>query len=578
MSISSVYLQHLREPVKLCLQSLLKEWPSTFSPHQYSLASSHLVKSFHTSSFELNKEFDGNVRGKGKLFQQSFNKPEWSRYKNRRSDRKIIEKKVLSKPQVNESTHRITFSDEPDMYLSIEEWEKRYKNHPRFFIGVMGRLSQLGHLQKAKSLLPFMDKIGCPNEEAVFHNFLCLCVKHGHTEEMFDTYQIIKKMNDKIPLFTLRILIEGFSKTDSWKDGVTFLEQLKSYDAAKSKDYCKLLAGALNHGDVVFGEELFNEIIDKRLSIHDDAMKAVVRTFHCNTDDDMYRQTSEKIINKLLLYLREEGVYPTKQVADDLIHWFQRNQHQQWRAEYSKVSESGHCRRCGTQLERLTVTDTEFKQIHDEVMEKVIKSKDIFLNTSPEELNMYRRFIDESEPYDVVIDGLNVAHIDPYTNKSVQLRQIVVYFVEELRQRVLVIGRRHMLHGNKRDWNQQNMKWIRNIADCFYADNVSKDDPFLLYATLHSGVRAMYVSRDMMRDHRALLNPQTRYSFMKWQRSHQYVPFQIRRNRSPGIQRPQVYDTIIQNDGRSWHIPVDDGSLHEQWKLPHLWLCSTTVN
>lgn len=52
----------------------------------------------------------------------------------------------------------------------------------------------------------------------------------------------------------------------------------------------------------------------------------------------------------------------------------------------------------------------------------------------------------------------------------------------------------------------------------------SEDDPFLLYATLHSGNHCKFVSRDLMRDHKACLSDgATRRLFFKWQRGHQLV-------------------------------------------------------
>lgn len=67
----------------------------------------------------------------------------------------------------------------------------------------------------------------------------------------------------------------------------------------------------------------------------------------------------------------------------------------------------------------------------------------------------------------------------------------------------------------------------------FFKKNRSKDDPFLLYASFHSGGHCMLVTRDLLRDHRAVLSDSvTRRLFFKWQRGHQmvvssYVPGKI---------------------------------------------------
>ena len=46
----------------------------------------------------------------------------------------------------------------------------------------------------------------------------------------------------------------------------------------------------------------------------------------------------------------------------------------------------------------------------------------------------------------------------------------------------------------------------------------------MLYATLHSGPKTRYVTRDMMRDHKALLEDDMSAIFFRWQKSRQLVP------------------------------------------------------
>ncbi|MGH0189784.1 UNVERIFIED_CONTAM: hypothetical protein FKN15_038607 [Acipenser sinensis] len=99
----------------------------------------------------------------------------------------------------------------------------------------------------------------------------------------------------------------------------------------------------------------------------------------------------------------------------------------------------------------------------------------------------------------------------------------VVSHLAQQNLRLLVLGRKHMLRGS-RSWDRKNMSVIQQKADCFFTDNISEDDPFLLYATLHSGNHCKFLSRDLMRDHKACLpDSSTRRLFFKWQRGHQLV-------------------------------------------------------
>jgi len=43
-------------------------------------------------------------------------------------------------------------------------------------------------------------------------------------------------------------------------------------------------------------------------------------------------------------------------------------------------------------------------------MSNVVIGKNIFNNSSPQELNEFKDFIESTMPYDVVVDGLNLAY------------------------------------------------------------------------------------------------------------------------------------------------------------------------
>lgn len=50
----------------------------------------------------------------------------------------------------------------------------------------------------------------------------------------------------------------------------------------------------------------------------------------------------------------------------------------------------------------------------------------------------------------------------------------------------------------------------------------SEDDPFLLYATLNSGNHCKFITKDLMRDHKACLSDvRTQHLFFRWQQGHQ---------------------------------------------------------
>uniref|UniRef100_A0A3B3D846 PRORP domain-containing protein n=1 Tax=Oryzias melastigma TaxID=30732 RepID=A0A3B3D846_ORYME len=186
------------------------------------------------------------------------------------------------------------------------------------------------------------------------------------------------------------------------------------------------------------------------------------------------------------------------------------------------------------------------------------------------ELERFREFVQRKPAFDVVVDGLNVANINKDKSKG---RECLLAVVSELKRQdltILVLGRKHMLRPSM-SWDRKNMSLIQQKAHCFFTDNISEDDPFLLYATLHSGNHCRFVSRDLMRDHKACLpDGATRRLFFKWQRGHQLVVDGfVTAGSIPS------YDTIVQTTEDSWHIPYDDTEDRSTYEVPQRWLCLT---
>lgn len=68
------------------------------------------------------------------------------------------------------------------------------------------------------------------------------------------------------------------------------------------------------------------------------------------------------------------------------------------------------CTNCNQLLKPVEVTDLEFKVLQERFLSDVMIGKNIFINSSPQELKDFKDFIEMTAPYDVVIDGLNLAY------------------------------------------------------------------------------------------------------------------------------------------------------------------------
>lgn len=55
------------------------------------------------------------------------------------------------------------------------------------------------------------------------------------------------------------------------------------------------------------------------------------------------------------------------------------------------------------------LTNKEFKDLSSAFLEKVLLRSDTFLKSTPTEIAKFEQFLEKFQPFDCVIDGLNVA-------------------------------------------------------------------------------------------------------------------------------------------------------------------------
>lgn len=126
-----------------------------------------------------------------------------------------------------------------------------------------------------------------------------------------------------------------------------------------------------------------------------------------------------------------------------------------------------HCR---GKLDCLKPSDEEFLSLQNSVKEKLIVGSDLFLKTSPDEIERFLKFVRKTAPYDIVLDSLNIAYTGNNRNGSSDrltvLNNVVNYF-KSRNKKILLLGRKHMLN-----WPRKQMQEIMGKACCFFTDNL----------------------------------------------------------------------------------------------------------
>jgi mitochondrial ribonuclease P protein 3 len=65
---------------------------------------------------------------------------------------------------------------------------------------------------------------------------------------------------------------------------------------------------------------------------------------------------------------------------------------------------------CRKKLAPIYITEGEFAKLSSAFFDKVVLGKDVFTKSNPQEIEAFKTFLEQSRPYDVVLDGLNVAY------------------------------------------------------------------------------------------------------------------------------------------------------------------------
>ncbi|KAM3594479.1 uncharacterized protein V6R79_008586 [Siganus canaliculatus] len=472
----------------------------------------------------------------------------------------------------------------PDRPLSAAEWRKLKEsqgNSQHFDLRMMCALFNSGaELDIAKSLLTFVAmETGTLSYELLLR-YLTLCVNGGHDTEVFDVYDIMRGRFPSLDTGASSLFIKSFSRTSRWREALNILQEVKKVFMPSPRNYGDVISAAMVHRDTSTAWALYSELIENGLSPNEETWDALfkgVRMVESEKEkcpEIMSQSEHQEKLLDVLMYMRNNQIYPRHSLASSIKTWFESLTGHKWTGSWTNVTAKGACGCCGSVLESIQLTPEEYKQLRDRVMTDIIQGRDVFKKTTPEELERFKMFVKRKPAFDVVIDGLNVANINKDKSKQ---SDTLLAVVSELKQRgltILVLGRKHMLRPSK-SWEKHNMDLIRQKAHCFFTENISEDDPFLLYATLHSGNHCQFVSQDLMRDHKACLpDGATRRLFFKWQRGHQLVvDGYVAAGRRVRFLSIPSYDTIIQNSEDSWHIPYDDTEDRSTYEVPQQWLC-----
>nr|CAG4637315.1 EOG090X0CGF [Ceriodaphnia reticulata] len=397
-----------------------------------------------------------------------------------------------------------------------------------------------------KTFLNHITQSGRQVNTATIVRFLSLC--YFCSKEVEDKNEVekmcldVKSSSQYLDSATKENIILGLSITEKWREGLQLL--IEDETTHHSLPVNAMVDCLINNNEIDAAVPWLNKMAVKERKISDFVYENWIRK--CATQPQAWNMLSE--------FLVWNTVFLKQTIVQQLKDMLEGRTFEPFTGQFTTVAEAtGRCQSCQKSLANTDVTDEEFTALRKRLLENVLFGKDVFIGSKPEELRKFQEFIQKTAPYDVVIDGLNVAYHQAAKSRDqparkVQLQSVIKHFTSR-KQRVLVLTRKHLLQ----EPALQNMK---KQAHIFITDNLSQDDPFLLYAAVQSK-HTKFVSDDLFRDHLyRLADPQLQNIFRLWQHRAQMQIVSFGRNGGVEFHHPRNYRTVSQFAEVAYHLAL----------------------
>ncbi|XP_077286763.1 mitochondrial ribonuclease P catalytic subunit isoform X2 [Arctopsyche grandis] len=273
-------------------------------------------------------------------------------------------------------------------------------------------------------------------------------------------------------------------------------------------------------------------------------------------------------VEKLLEFAAERSLLLNETSMEIFLNVF--TTELRWKAKSVMIKKSGQCPNCEMFLNKSVVSVDEHKLLKEAFYKQVMIGKNVFIKSNPKEVEDFLDFVKKTEPYDMVVDGLNVAYSVVNVKSPQILSNVLVSVVKNIlesnREKVLVLGRKHMV-----TWPRKHMEFLGKHCFLYLVDDSSYDDTFLLYAAL-SATHTDFMSRDLMRSHKFLLENE-KHIFKRWQEIHQHSLIYLDAGGKAHTKTPFKWVQYAQKN-TNWHISYlkNDETL-KLLDFPKHWIC-----
>ncbi|XP_055915742.1 mitochondrial ribonuclease P catalytic subunit-like [Eupeodes corollae] len=437
---------------------------------------------------------------------------------------------------------------------------------------ILGQCNDTKDLPIAKNYIQFLESEGIQPNNASLGKLLKTYYLAGKDSklsqsdelEIMKIYNKIRADRDALDAGTCKNLIHGLLATSHWKDCVDILKIIQLSTSPSIGTYCAVISKAFASGQEHLGWTYLEEMME---SNKQPTCEVYISYIDYASMDPL---TFVENMDKMFEFVGKHEILVSEAVIEKLKSCLERLGHGNY---FANLNSNGKCSNCKSHMRNISISDDEFKTLSTSFWERVLIRKDVFQKSTPKEVEDFTKFIEKTGPYDCVIDGLNVAYscgAKKPPKVYVNLLSLVVKYFKRQGKHVLVLGRKHM-----NNWPKEGMSYVKRNACMFLTNDLSHDDPFLLYAAIKSGQTTDFFSRDLMRSHAFLLGPELKHIFKRWQQEHQYSLLTVS-EKGIVVKEPTRYFKFAQKVNNTWHLPykaVYSPNPPELLEVPENWIC-----
>lgn len=205
---------------------------------------------------------------------------------------------------------------------------------------------------RPRSLLTFVATETGMLSYKLLLRYLMLCVSGGHHDEVFDIYDIMRGSFPSLDTGASSLFIKSFCQTARWREAIGILQELNKVAVLLTitaiahfppvitvrffspsqvfspsvHNYRDVIVAALRHGDAATAWALYDELVEKGLTLSEDTWDALfkgARNVAGRGSAECQTEQREKLLG-ILHYMMNNQVYPQHVLAESIRSWFER--------------------------------------------------------------------------------------------------------------------------------------------------------------------------------------------------------------------------------------------------------------